>query len=177
VGNATLEITSISSDDSDFTVDKSFATIPEFNLDSLVVTYSPLVAGPDSATITLVTNGPGSPHALMVYGEGTETVDVGSDPPLAFALSQNRPNPFTGITRIEYALPLRAQVSLEVFDLQGKRVATLVSEQQEPGRYSVEFGSGVSAVGGRLGAVRTGVYFYRLQAGANFATRKMLLLH
>jgi hypothetical protein len=102
---------------------------------------------------------------------------VGDREGASFGLWQNQPNPFDGTTRIRYALPVAAPVTLEVYDLTGHRVATLVRDRQEPGDYTVSFGSGAStATGGRLGALAAGVYFYRFQAGAFASTRKMLLL-
>jgi hypothetical protein len=91
-------------------------------------------------------------------------------------LWQNEPNPFRGVTRIRYALPVRANVQLEVFNLQGQRVATLVRGEQAPGTYGFAFRPGSTTADGRLGAPPAGVYFIRLHAGAFSATRKMLLV-
>ena len=82
-----------------------------------------------------------------------------------------------GSTHIDFAIPMAVPVKLEVFDLQGKRVATLVDGVREPGRYSIPFGAGArTAQGASVGVVGSGVYFYRLRAGSFLATRKMLLL-
>lgn len=91
-----------------------------------------------------------------------------------FALKQNRPNPFSHLTQIEYTLPREADVRLEVFDVRGHRVATLIDARQAAGTHAAAFGD-VSAAG-RPGPVPAGVYFCRLQAGTLTATRKMLLL-
>ena len=104
------------------------------------------------------------------------SVGVG-DPTLAFALGQNRPNPFTRQTQIAYTLPSESDVELEVYDLQGQRVARLVKGRQGAGSYSIPFGAGVSTASGeRVGALESGVYFYRIQAGPHSVTRKMLYL-
>ena len=90
---------------------------------------------------------------------------------------QNRPNPFARATLIHYALPAAVDVSLEVFSLQGRRVARLARGVQEAGVHSVAFGPGVATASGeRVGTVPAGVYFYRFQAGTFSSTRKMLLL-
>jgi photosystem II stability/assembly factor-like uncharacterized protein len=175
-GTGLLDVVSIVSDDSDFVVDESQMQIAETVSDSLFLTFQPLVIGPDTAIVTFTTNGPESPVTVMFLGEGTSTVDVGGDRPVAFALGQNHPNPFTGVTTIRYALPVRTNVRLDVFDLQGKRVARLVDGEQAPGHYTVPFGAGVRTTGGAVRDVRSGVYFYRLHAGGYTATRKMLLL-
>lgn len=87
--------------------------------------------------------------------------------PEEFALYQNYPNPFNPVTTIIYDLPLDNFVSLKVYDLLGREVATLVSERQKAGRYIREFtGSTLSS----------GVYFYRLEAGVFSEARKMLII-
>ncbi|MDX2130202.1 MAG: choice-of-anchor I family protein [Chloroherpetonaceae bacterium] len=87
--------------------------------------------------------------------------------PREFALSQNYPNPFNPSTRIAYQLPSAASVQLEVFDVLGRKVATLVNSRQDAGRYEVPFNAS---------QLSTGVYFYRIQAGSFNQTMKMLLV-
>jgi hypothetical protein len=87
--------------------------------------------------------------------------------PTEFRLVQNYPNPFNPTTRIEYAIPKTAHVSLKVFDLLGREVATLVNENLQPGSYETTFdGKDLSS----------GVYLYRLQAGGFVETKKLLLV-
>jgi len=82
-------------------------------------------------------------------------------------LMQNQPNPFRGYTVIDYSLSLPGPVTLEVFDITGRRVQTLVNKKQEPGTYRVNF---------HAKNTPDGIYFYRLQARAFFQTRKMVVL-
>lgn len=103
------------------------------------------------------------------------STDVGEDigaVPTDFALAQNRPNPFNPTTEIRYTLPLDCHVKLEIFDILGKRVATIVDEHQQAGSKSVYWHSRSTT------GVETspGIYFYRLQAGDFEATGKMVLL-
>jgi hypothetical protein len=95
-------------------------------------------------------------------------VEVAAGVPGAFELQQNYPNPFNPSTRIEFTLEKSARVSLDVFDVLGRRVATLLQgETQGAGKHSVTFnGAGLSS----------GVYFYRLTAGDRLATAKMILM-
>jgi phosphatidylserine/phosphatidylglycerophosphate/cardiolipin synthase-like enzyme len=105
---------------------------------------------------------------------GTDSILVGVEEinpavPAQFSLSQNYPNPFNPATVIEYAVPagVRDAVTLRVYDVLGREVATLVNGQQTPGTYRAAFD-------GR--SLASGVYFYRLSAGGFVAQHKMLLL-
>jgi predicted GH43/DUF377 family glycosyl hydrolase len=87
--------------------------------------------------------------------------------PEKFALEQNYPNPFNPTTVISYQLPVSSDVTLKVYDLLGREVATLVDEFIPAGKYEVEFdGSNLSG----------GTYFYRLRAGEVTASKKLILL-
>jgi hypothetical protein len=90
----------------------------------------------------------------------------GKSLPIAYSLGQNYPNPFNPTTLIEYSLPTAGQVSLAIYDVLGREVATLVNERQESGYYETEW----DATG-----VSSGVYFYRIQAG-DYADMKKLVL-
>ncbi len=94
--------------------------------------------------------------------------------PTAFSLAQNVPNPFNPSTTIGYAVPEGRQVwvRLEVYDLRGSVVRTLVDEVREPGSYTV-FWDGRDEAGHQ---VPSGVYFYRMHSGDFVQTRKMVLL-
>jgi hypothetical protein len=87
--------------------------------------------------------------------------------PQQFALGQNFPNPFNPTTVIPYALPLRSQVRLSVFDILGREVAVLVDGVVDAGQHAVEF-SGAD--------LASGVYFYRLEAADFRATHKLVLM-
>ena len=81
--------------------------------------------------------------------------------------SKNYPNPFNPSTTIQYEFPFSCDVRLEVLNIRGQLIRTLVNEQKAPGRHSIEFdASGLSS----------GVYLYRLVAGDFTQTRKMVLL-
>lgn len=87
--------------------------------------------------------------------------------PLTYKLSQNYPNPFNPTTRITYAIPEKAMVTLKVYNVIGQQVGTLVNQQETAGNYVVQF------EGNNL---PSGVYFYRLQAGKFSDVKKMLLM-
>ena len=93
--------------------------------------------------------------------------EEGEGIPVTASLDQNHPNPFNPSTTISYYLAAPGFVSLKVYDLLGREVAVLVGETKDPGAYKATF----DATG-----FATGIYLYRLQAGAFSQTRKMLLL-
>ncbi len=92
--------------------------------------------------------------------------------PAAYSLSQNYPNPFNPSTVISYQLAVNSKVSLKIYNLLGQEVCTLVNAHQKAGTHSV-FWDGTNNHGH---AVSSGIYFYRLKAGAFTQSRKMLLV-
>ena len=92
--------------------------------------------------------------------------------PDQFSLGQNYPNPFNPSTIIPYQLPVSAHVRLEVFNLLGQRIATLVDREQPAGFHGARW-DGTDAAGRAVGA---GVYLYRLVSGQTVATERMVLV-
>ncbi len=91
--------------------------------------------------------------------------------PDKFSLSQNFPNPFNPVTKISYGIPLsgdgKTAVSLKVYNALGNEVATLVNTEQNAGNYEINFNASEFS---------SGVYFYKLIAGENIASKNMLLI-
>ncbi|MFQ3597326.1 MAG: T9SS type A sorting domain-containing protein [Chloroherpetonaceae bacterium] len=156
-----------------------------FHLSSSVAEVSPMLIG-DGGSLSVITDDKilfqkgfrvekgGVFHAtIRNKSTGKETaLSVAADAdkakqPSVYALSQNYPNPFNPSTIINYQLAATNAVRLEVFDMLGRKVATLVNEQQSAGSYQATF----NAV-----ALASGVYFYRLQAGNFVETKKMMLV-
>lgn len=84
-----------------------------------------------------------------------------------FELKQNYPNPFNPSTTISYSIAKTNIVTIKVYDVLGKEVATLVNEEKQPGSYDVNFNAS---------KLTSGVYLYRLQAGSFSETKKFILL-
>jgi len=98
---------------------------------------------------------------------------TGIDVPAApVELHQNYPNPFNPTTSVTYSIPQKCNVTLEIFDVSGKCVACLVDGHQEKGSHAVEW-NGEDEKGNPLAS---GIYLYRLEAGGQTITRKMVLL-
>jgi hypothetical protein len=93
-------------------------------------------------------------------------------PALPLTLHQNHPNPFNPSTTIGYYLPEKCPVKLEVYDISGRRIAGLIDKELGKGSYTVEW----NGRDGRGNPVASGIYFYRLIAGKQTISKKMLLL-
>jgi hypothetical protein len=87
--------------------------------------------------------------------------------PVTFSLAQNYPNPFNPSTQIGYSIPKESFVSLKVYNLMGQEVASLVSNQQSAGSYSIPFDAS---------HLSSGVYMYRLQAGSSVEVKRMMFV-
>jgi len=97
----------------------------------------------------------------------SKIIEVNTGTPNSFSLEQNYPNPFNPSTVIGYRLSVNSVVTLKVYDLPGREIATLVDEFKPAGKYEVEFnGKDLSS----------GIYFYKLEAGNFIETKKMILL-
>jgi len=98
--------------------------------------------------------------------------DSSSTLPTRFELSQNYPNPFNPTTTITLSLPQESKVSLEVYDITGRKVRTLLKEALPAGVHKISW-DGRNENGEAVGS---GVYIYRVVAGAFKESRKMALL-
>ena len=104
----------------------------------------------------------------LLYKHGLSSVrDEQAKIPQQFVLEQNYPNPFNPTTNIRFSIIKGASVSLTVYDMLGKEVATLVNEYLESGTYTSAFSAR---------SLSSGLYFYRLRSGNSIETKKMTLL-
>ncbi|MCS6988234.1 MAG: T9SS type A sorting domain-containing protein [Chloroherpetonaceae bacterium] len=119
-------------------------------------------------TVNTVNPSGGATQPLVIDFSNFLSAPAGNESkPNVYRLAQNYPNPFNPTTVIAYQLPVASDVKLEVFDVLGRKVATLVDAKQAAGEYSVSF----NAEG-----LASGVYFYRLQAKDFVQTKKMMLV-
>ncbi len=104
----------------------------------------------------------------LAIGDQTESIDL----PTEYALKANYPNPFNPTTTIQFDVPEASDVRLEVYDMMGRRVATLVNGSLNAGRYEATWNARSDAGT----AVASGVYLYRLQAGSFESVNRMVLM-
>jgi flagellar hook assembly protein FlgD len=95
----------------------------------------------------------------------------GSAIPEEFALHQNYPNPFNPVTSIQFDIPEQSEVRMDIYNLMGQRVATLINNTLEPGFHAVKW-NGTNDFGNQLSS---GMYIYRISAN-NFTSVKKLIL-
>lgn len=98
--------------------------------------------------------------------EYSNTIEVEVSIPTRFSLNQNFPNPFNSVTSIQYAIANKQFVTLKVYDIIGKEIATLVNENKEAGNYSVDFNAA---------ELPSGVYIYQLSTAGFTQIKKMIL--
>ncbi len=105
--------------------------------------------------------------SFSITPESVTSVKQSSNTVTNFVLNQNYPNPFNPTTVISYSIPNETRVTLRVYNILGKEVATLVNGEKPAGNYNIIFnGSNLAS----------GVYFYQLTAGNFMATKKLMLI-
>src|SRR5690606_2618052 len=125
----------------------------------------------DKGIIPGITNVPDSGYYKCTWDFGTGIKDE-IETPFYFSLSQNYPNQFNPTTSIKYRVGSTETVTLKVYDVLGREVATLVNEEKQPGVYEVEFSVGQDS----SPELASGVYYYQLKTGNFVETKKLLLL-
>jgi len=129
------------------------------------------VAGQTFEEFVTFTGGGGAVRLVTGTGVVPTGIDDGDDGhprlPTEYSLFQNYPNPFNPTTEISFALPTATDVKLEVFNIMGQRVATLIDQRLQAGNHNVVWNGS---------QVASGIYFYRLDAGDFVESRKMVLL-
>jgi xylan 1,4-beta-xylosidase len=123
----------------------------------------------DSVPYTISRSGITELGSFVVGKFGQITVDVNDTKilPDEFSLNQNFPNPFNPVTIISYSIPKSAHVTLKIFDVLGKEIATIVNQNQVSGKYSYEWNASDYV---------SGIYFYQITAGDLVRIKKMMLL-
>jgi len=108
-----------------------------------------------------------SVHVFKIFRETITGIEINGNVPESYNLYQNYPNPFNSTTKLRFEISELRFVSLKIFDILGREVATLVNEQLKPGSYESEW----DAAG-----FTSGVYFYKLETTDFSETKKIILI-
>lgn len=173
LGNSTinpLELDAVANTQPQFFVDPSSGIIAPNGSIVISVLFAPTTLGVARDTIQVISNATLPLLRIPISGKGVSSVAVvapGENIPLVFALDQNYPNPFNPATEISFAVPHQERVVVQVFDVLGQEVATVVDDVREAGAYRERFDAS---------GLPSGVYIYRMCAGEFTAARRMILL-
>lgn len=153
-------------------IDRFGGVVEPGSSSNLTLTFNTegIAAGTYELKMFLRGNDPDDPeHEIPITLEVNEAVSTedNGERPAETRLAQNYPNPFNPTTKINYAVENSGHVTLSVYDLIGRRVATLVNEQMPSGQHQVQFDAS---------SLSSGVYIYRLQTGSETLTRQMVLI-
>lgn len=134
----------------------------EFYAEGLWFMLFTTLDAPETGNITTTHEG------LLLLSDAFSDVEETKDCPTAYALDQNYPNPFNPATKISYFIPVSDLVTLEILNVRGEKITTLVNEIQPTGTYTVDFDASRFA---------SGIYFYMLTIGEKYKqTKKMVLM-
>ena len=111
-------------------------------------------------------------NAVVILNVVEELSLSSNNIPNNFALHQNYPNPFNPITKIDYNLPDAVKVKIDIYDIRGRKVKSLLNQFQEPGFKSIQWNAS-NDLGEK---VSSGMYFYRIETQDFKQTKKMILL-
>ncbi|MCA1803330.1 MAG: T9SS type A sorting domain-containing protein [Rhodothermaceae bacterium] len=122
----------------------------------------------DGKTVWVGAFGSQGQPSIQYFEEGpTSIVDSRSEIPAGYELGQNYPNPFNPTTKISFSIPESADVTLKVYDITGREIATLVNQSMSAGTHTAQFNAA---------NVSSGMYIYRMEANGYTMSGKMMLV-
>lgn len=168
-GNANLTVSSVTSNNPVFTVESFPSAITANQFGYARIKFTPaalntlytgeLTINNSDSTLKISLNG--------ICGEVNGITPIAGEIPRNYNLSQNYPNPFNPVTNIKLSVPEAGFVKLVVYDIMGREVKTLVSENLKPGVYLADWDASLAA---------SGVYFYKLMTDNFTETKRMVLI-
>jgi len=145
----------------------SFAPLGMYGYTAYCGDYPSVKIDSSMLQFTVVASSGGNARNWNIIGFLEDYKEISPDIPLAYSLEANHPNPFNASTTITYELPSAGNVTLEVYNLLGQKVTTLVNERIEAGRHSITWDASQYS---------SGIYFYRLVVGEKTFAQRMTLL-
>ena len=168
-GNDTLRIRELDFDDTQFQTDVDSLEIPPYSSAGLTISFLPDGPGAVSSKLEIHSNAGEVVSSVILVGEvySNTSIENRGSRPKEIELHQNYPNPFNPSTQILINLPLASQIILEVYDIKGRKVATLYNGQASSGNHSFGFNaSGLSS----------GIYYCRLVSSGRTEIITMALI-
>jgi len=159
----------LNSTPSTFVTPTQFNQIPlEWSAKGYIPTLIEYVdAGSDAGAIWVGVSGANKRLYFDRYSAVTGISHNGNEIPAVYTLGQNYPNPFNPNTKIEFSIPKDGFVSLKVYDVLGREVASIIDKDFKAGSYTVDYDAA---------KLSTGIYFYTLTSGNFIETKKMILV-
>lgn len=170
--NSEIQINGILNRDSSYQVNTLLPIIiPAFDTSVIKITYKPTVEGEHSENLYLQWNKPKERISQVVHVIGkTDSIstNVKDDQNIfAYSLKQNYPNPFNPSTKINFTLQKSGRVILNIYDILGRKIRTLINKKMASGNHEIKFNAK---------SLPSGVYIYSLRTNDYFKAKKMILL-
>jgi photosystem II stability/assembly factor-like uncharacterized protein len=162
-GNALLTIDSTLWQNSDIVITPTSATLYPMETLKINIYFTPQNPGTLNTYIIFYNNSGSSPDSIQVIADVVTEVASENEIPKNFSLYQNYPNPFNPETEIKFDIPQSTHIKLEIFNVLGQKVTTLLDNFFEAGRYTYKW----NATG-----FSSGIYFYRIVTDAGFTSIK-----
>ncbi|HWA07794.1 MAG TPA: endonuclease [Ignavibacteria bacterium] len=168
-GNTNLNISSVTSNNPVFTVESFPSTVTANQFGYAKIKFTPTSSNtPYTGELTINNSDSTMKIALNgMCGQVNGITPVSGEIPRSYDLSQNYPNPFNPVTNIKFSVPETGFVKLAVYDIMGREVNTLVSQNLKPGVYLADWDASM---------MTSGVYFYKITAGRFSETKRMILV-
>ena len=173
-GDTTLSVSEIYTNTEEYSVDLTSFNLEPDEIQNITITFAPSYEGTILDTLTILSNDPDEPvYTISLQGEGAPLVDIGDgDIPLITTLGKNYPNPFNPQTTINFALHEPAFTRIEIFNIKGQKIKTLINESLEAKNYQIVW----NGTDDSESSVASGIYLYRMSTDKFSETRKMLLV-
>ena len=156
-----------------YTIDITEFILQPAETQEIVITFTPNAVGEYNTILTIISDDPDeSTLELPLLGEGIESISADDELTLITTIGQNYPNPFNPETSINYSLSKKGNVKIEIFNIRGQKVKTLLNKETNAGLHQINW----NGTDDDNKQISSGIYYYRFEADNKKMMRKMLLL-
>ncbi len=147
--------------------------VPEGESLEIMISFMPSIEGQFSGTLTIISDDPNYTTAqIALSGSASPVSNQDNVIPLVTALKGNYPNPFNPTTEIQFSIKQAGPVKIEIYNILGQRVRTLINGNMPAGNHNVTW----NGIDDKNRSVASGIYFYRMQSGKYTNTKKMVMM-